>query len=54
MGRSGANMPTVIVKHGQVIDANLDREHMSMTAVRSTVLEGDGRARVIPRRAVPA
>jgi len=63
------NTPIVIVKHGHVIRANLDREHMSlaelraalrkegiatMSEVRSAILEEDGHVSVIPRRSVPA
>ncbi len=63
------NTPTVIVKHGHVIRANLDREHMSlaelraalrkegiatMSEVRYAILEEDGHVSVIPRRSVPA
>jgi uncharacterized membrane protein YcaP (DUF421 family) len=63
------NVPTVIVKHGHVIHANLDREHMSMTELRAAlrkegiatmsevryaILEEDGHVSVIPRRSVPA
>ena len=69
MERLVANAPTVIVKHGQVLHANLDREHMSMTElraalrkegittmseVRHAILEEDGHVSVIPRRPVPA
>ena len=69
MERLVANTPTVIVKHGQVIHANLDREHMSMTELRAAlckegittmsevryaILEEDGHVSVIPRRPVPA
>jgi uncharacterized membrane protein YcaP (DUF421 family) len=61
--------PTVIVKHGHVIRANLRREHMSlaelraalrkegvatMSEVRYAILEEDGHVSVIPRRSVPA
>ena len=63
------NVPTVLVKHGQALHANLDREHMSMpelraalrkegnttmTEVRYAILEEDGHVSVIPRRSVPA
>ena len=63
------NTPIVIVKHGHVIRANLDREHMSlaelraalrkegiatMSEVRYAILEEDGHVSVIPRRSVPA
>jgi uncharacterized membrane protein YcaP (DUF421 family) len=63
------NFPTVIVKHGHVIHANLSREHMSMaelraalrkegiatmSEVRYAILEEDGHVSVIPRRPVPA
>ncbi len=63
------NTPTVIVKHGHVIRANLDREHMSlaelraalrkegiatMSEVRYAILEEDGHVSVIPRRSVSA
>jgi uncharacterized membrane protein YcaP (DUF421 family) len=63
------NIPTVIVKHGHVIHANLEREHMSMaelraalrkegiatmSEVRYAILEEDGHMSVIPRRSVPA
>jgi uncharacterized membrane protein YcaP (DUF421 family) len=61
--------PTVIVKHGHVIRANLDRENMSMrelraalrkegiatmSEVRYAILEEDGHVSVIPRSSVPA
>jgi uncharacterized membrane protein YcaP (DUF421 family) len=67
--RIAANVPTILVKHGQVLHANLDREHMSMpelraalrkegittmSEVRYAVLEEDGHVSVIPRRPVPA
>jgi uncharacterized membrane protein YcaP (DUF421 family) len=63
------NVPTVLVKHGQVLHTNLDREHMSMpelraalrkegimtmSEVRYAILEEDGHVSVIPRRSVPA
>jgi uncharacterized membrane protein YcaP (DUF421 family) len=63
------NVPTVLIKHGQVLHANLDREHMSMpelraalrkegittmSEVRYAILEEDGHVSVIPRRPVPA
>jgi uncharacterized membrane protein YcaP (DUF421 family) len=61
--------PTIVVKHGHVIHANLDREHMSMSELRAAlrkegvatmsevryaILEEDGRVSVIPRRSLPA
>jgi uncharacterized membrane protein YcaP (DUF421 family) len=63
------NVPTVLIKHGQVLRSNLDREHMSMpelraalrkegittmSEVRYAILEEDGHVSVIPRRPVPA
>jgi uncharacterized membrane protein YcaP (DUF421 family) len=63
------NVPTVLVKHGHVLHANLDREHMSMaelraalrkegivtmSEVRYAILEEDGHVSVITRRALPA
>ena len=63
------NVPTVLIKQGQVPHRNLDREHMSMaelraalrkegsatmSAIRSAILEEDGRASVIPRSVRPA
>ena len=63
------NTPTVIVKHGHVIRANLDREHMSLAELRAAfrkdgiatirevryaILGEDGHVSGIPRRSVPA
>jgi len=63
------NSPTVLVKHGPVVRANLARELMSlaelraalrkegvatMSAVRYAILEEDGHVTVIRRRHVPA
>ena len=63
------NVPTVLVKHGQVLHSNLDREHIgvpefraalrkegitTMSEVRYAILEEDGRVSVIPRRPLPA
>lgn len=63
------NTPTILVKHGEVLHANLEREHMSMpelraalrregiatmSEVRYAILEEDGRVSVIPRKSQPA
>lgn len=63
------NSPTVLVKHGHVVRANLAREFMSlaelraalrkegvatMSEVRYAILEEDGHVTVIRRRHVPA
>ena len=69
MERLVANAPTDLVKHGQVIHANLHREHMRMTELRAALrmedvtrmseiryafLDEAGHVSVIPRRSVPA
>ncbi|HWN90726.1 MAG TPA: YetF domain-containing protein [Verrucomicrobiae bacterium] len=61
--------PTILVKHGHVLHANLAREFMSMaelraalrregvatmSEVRYAILEEDGHVTVIPRRSTPA
>jgi len=63
------NSPTIIVKHGRVLHANLARERMSMAELRAAlrkegitamhevryaILEEDGHVSVVPRRRVPA
>ena len=63
------NVPTILVKHGEVLHANLDREHMSMAELRAAlrkegivtlgevryaILEEDGHVSVIPRGAARA
>jgi uncharacterized membrane protein YcaP (DUF421 family) len=63
------NVPTVLIRHGHVLRANLEREHMSlaelraalrkegvssMSEVRWAILEEDGRVSVMPRSARPA
>ena len=63
------NVPTVLVRHGEVLHANLDREHMSMAELRAAlrkegvasmsevrwaILEEDGRVSVVHRGAQPA
>jgi len=64
-----AHDPTVIVKHGHVICANLDREHMSLAELRAAlrkegiatirevryaILGEDEHVSGTPRRSVPA
>src|SRR5262249_15133127 len=63
------NVPTVLIRHGEVVHANLDREHMSMAELRAAlrkegvasvsevrwaILEEDGRVSVVHRGAQPA
>jgi len=63
------NVPTVLIRHGEVLHANLDREHMSMAELRAAlrkegvasmsevrwaILEEDGRVSVVHRGAQPA
>lgn len=63
------NSPTILVKHGHVLRANLDQERMSlselraalrregivsMSEVRYAILEEDGHVTVIPRKPMPA
>jgi uncharacterized membrane protein YcaP (DUF421 family) len=62
-------VPTVLIRHGDVVPANLDHEHMSIATlraalrmegvtsvseVRGALLEEDGRVRVVHRGAQPA
>jgi uncharacterized membrane protein YcaP (DUF421 family) len=61
--------PTILVKHGHVLRANLAREFMSMAELRASlrkegvatmsevryaILEEDGHVTVIPRKSTPA
>lgn len=63
------NVPTVLIRHGEVLQANLDREHMSMAELRAALrkdgvtrasevrwalLEEDGHVSVVHRGAQPA
>ena len=63
------NVPTVLIRHGEVLQANLDREHMSMAELRAALhkegvtrvsevrwalLEENGLVSVVHRGAQPA